>query len=209
MDIQTRKGENPFDEPSRRLRASDPAQVASKAGAEWEPSSPGEGDIVLPVLSGEARVAFPRVEVSAPQPIGTFCLKLLTLLYLANADGARPSGEWVSYRDLPGGRFYEPVVKRSVEEPLAARFGRDSEGFLNACGRARGRVEGFGDASCSFALFPHVLIAVIIWLGDEEFPPRAQLLFDSNSTHHLNAFDLRMGAQEISSMLIKAAGEKT
>jgi hypothetical protein len=30
------------------------------------------------------------------------------------------------------------------------------------------------------------------------------VLFDSNSTRHLSAFDLRMGAQEISSRLIKA-----
>jgi len=209
MDIQTQKGENPFDEPSRLLRGSDPAQVASKAGAIWEPSSPGVGDIVIGVLSDESRVAFPSIEVVAPPPIGTFSLKLLTVLYLANTDGAPPSGEWLAYRDLPGGRFYEPVVKRSIEEPLASRFGADQEGFLRACDALSGRVEGFGDVSCSFALFPHVRVAVIVWLGDEEFPARAQLLFDANSTHHLNAFDLRMGGQEISSMMIKAAAVKT
>ena len=48
----------------------------------------------------------------------------------------------------------------------------------------------------------------ILWRGDDEFPARVQALFDSCSTHHLNAFDLRMGAQEISSLMMKAAGEK-
>jgi len=207
MDIQMQKGENPFDEPRRKLRGADPANVAKRAGARWEPTGSGAGRIVLPVLSGVASIDFPDVDVEAPRPIGTFTLKLLSLLYLANSDGKPPSGEWLAYRELPGGRFYEPVVRRSVEEPLATRFGRDRAGFLKACQSLGGKEADFGDVACSFALFPHVMVAVILWLGDEEFPPRAQLLFDSNSTHHLNAFDLRMGAQDISSLMMKAAGE--
>ena len=203
-----KKGENPFDEPRHRLCQADPAEVAARAGAAWEPAGPGAGQIVLPVLAGEARVSFPEVEVEAPRPVGTFSLKLLALLYLANTDGEPLSGEWLAYRELPGARFYEPVVRRSVEEPLALRFGDDGVGFLAACRELGGEEVDFGDAACAFTLFPRVRVAVILWLGDEEFPPRSQLLFDSNSTHHLNAFDLRMGAQEISGLLMKAAGEK-
>jgi hypothetical protein len=208
MDIQMQRGENPFDEPRRKLREADPASVAQRAGARWEPAGSEAGRIVLPVLSGVAFISFPDVEVEAQRPIGTFTLKLLSLLYLANTDGEPPSGEWLAYRELPGARFYEPVVRRSVEEPLAARFGRDREGFLQSCQALGGTEVDFGDVACSFALFPQVMVAVILWLCDEEFPPRAQLLFDSNSTHHLNAFDLRMGAQDISSLMMKAAGEK-
>jgi len=38
---------------------------------------------------------------------------------------------------------------------------------------------------------------------DEEFPARVQVLFDSESVRNLNAFDLRMGASEIASKLLK------
>jgi hypothetical protein len=206
MDVEMQKGENPFDEPTRKLRQADPVKVAETAGARWEPDGPGAGWIVLSVLSGETRVAFPEVEVDAPRPIGTFSLKLLSLLYLAGTDGEAPSGRWLAYRELPGGRFYEPVLRRSVEAPLATRFGGDREGFIKACAGLGGKEEEFGDAACSLELFPLVRVAVILWLGDEEFPARAQFLFDSNSTRHLNAFDLRMGAQEISSLMMKAAG---
>ena len=203
-----RKGENPFDEPTRKLGQADPEKLALLARARWEPEGQGAGCIFLPVLSGEARVRFPQVEIEAPRPIGTFSLKLLSLLYLANTDGEPPSGRWLAYRELPGARFYEPVVRRSVEEPLAARFGSDAESFREACSSLAGKAEDFGDAACAFDLFPLVRVAVVLWLCDEEFPARAQLLFDSNSTCHLNAFDLRMGAQEIASLLMKAAGEK-
>jgi hypothetical protein len=183
MDITSQKGENPFDEPASKLRASDPEEVARKAGAQWRGSGHGAGELVLPVLGGEVSVRFPEVAVEAPGP---------------------PSGEWVAYRDLPGGRFYEPVVRRSVDEPLLEAYGSDPEGFLKACALWGGEPAPFGDAACSFALFPKVLVTFIVWRGDEEFGARAAVLFDSNSTRHLSAFDLRMGAQEISSRLIKA-----
>jgi hypothetical protein len=206
MDITSQKGENPFDEPTRKLRASDPEEVARKAGALWRGSAHGKGVLVLPVLSGEVSVSYPDIEVDAPPPLGSFSMKLLSLLYLANTDGTPPSGEWTAYRDLPGGRFYEPVVRRSVDEPLLEAYGSDPEGFRKACALWGGEPAAFGDAACSFALFPKVLVTFILWRGDEEFPARAAVLFDSNSSRHMSAFDLRMGAQEISSRLIKARG---
>jgi len=208
MDIdESRRGENPFDEPVRKLRESDPGEVARKAGGRWTPGD-GGGDLALPVLTAEVNVSFPEVSIIAPGAVGSFSLKLLSLLYLAGTDGTPPAGEWVAYRDLPGGRFYEPVVKRSVEDPVAARFGADEPGFLEACKAAGGVRESFGDASCSFELFPNVLVLFILWRADEEFPARVQVLFDSSSTHHLNAFDLRMGSAEIASKLLKWSKEE-
>lgn len=203
MDIASRKGENPFDEPVRILRDSEPEEVASRAGARWLGSGPGAGEMSLPVLCGEVTVRFPDVEVDASPPVSSFSLKLLSVIYLSTTDGTAPSGDWLAYRDLPGGRFYEPVVRRSVEEPLAHAFGEDPGRFREACAAWGGAEEHFGDASCSFSLFPNVRLIIILWRRDDEFPARVQALFDSNSTHHLNAFDLRMGAQEVSSRLIK------
>ncbi len=200
MDSMNQRGESPLTEPLMKLRESNPEEVARKAGARWESAV---GDVVLPVLSGEVRVRFPEVHIEAPRGLDSFSLKLLTLLYLCNTDGAAPSGQWLAYRDLPGGRFYEPVVNRSVEAPIARQFGENVAGFLEACAGAGGVDASFGDASSQFALFPKVHIAFILWQNDREFPARAQALFDSNSAHHLNAFDLRMGAQEISSMIVK------
>jgi Domain of unknown function (DUF3786) len=203
--MEEQRGENPFDEPTRRLKAADPASVAEKAGGTWEPAGEG-GRLLLPALNGTVSVSWPDVRVEAPGGLDSFSLKLLALIYLANADGTAPSGTWVAYRELPGGRFYEPVVKRSVEDPLALAYGSDPEGFTSACAALGGTGLSLGDASCAFALFPNVLLAFILWHADEEFDARAQVLFDSNDTRHLNAFDLRMGAQEISSRLIKAGG---
>ncbi len=203
MDIdESRKGENPFDEPTGKLRRLDPAEVARRAGGRYEKTT-GGGAVAVRVLSGEIRVLFPEIAIEATGEVDSFTLKLLTLLYLAGSDGTPPSGEWIAYRELPGGRFYEPVLKRSVADPLAERFAEDANGFREACEAAGGGLETFGDASGSFALFPSVRICFIFWRSDEEFSARVQVLFDSNSSHHLSAFDLRMGSQDIASRLLK------
>lgn len=209
MDIdEDQRGENPFDEPVRKLRGMDPRALAEKAVARWEEADGGAGLLVVPVLSSSIGVRFPGIEVEAEAPVGSFSLKLLTLLYLSGTDGTAPSGDWVAYRELAGARFYEPVVKRSVEDPVALRYARDEEAFREACASAGGEPEDLADAAYSFYLFPLVRVAFLLWRADEEFAARARVLFDSNSTHHLNAFDLRMGSAEIASRLLKwKAGE--
>jgi hypothetical protein len=201
--MEKQPGENPFDEPVRKLRSSDPEELAARAGARWVAA---DSSLLLPVLGGTIAILWPDVKVEAPVGLDSFSLKLLSLLYLTKTDGTPPAGKWIAYRELAGGRFYEPVVRRSVEEPLAQAFSADLKGFATACKTLSGSTLSMGDASFSFTLFPHVLLAFIMWGADEEFPARSQVLFDSACIRHLNAFDLRMGAQEISSKVIRAGG---
>ena len=203
--MEEKRGENPFDDPARKLRSSDPETVARKAGAAWEAS--GEGGLFhLPVLGRAFFISWPEVSVEAPGALDSFSLKLLSLLYLVQTDGTPPTGTWVAYRELPGGRFYEPVVKRSVEDPLARAYGSEIAGFAPACEALFGEPLSMGDSAYSFALFPNVLLAFILWRADEEFGARCQVLFDAGGSRHLSAFDLRMGAQDISTRLIRAGG---
>ncbi len=205
FDMEMQRGENPFEEPTRTLRQKDPALVAATTGGQWEPGGDG-GRLLLPVLGRTFEVRWPEVSVQAPPGLDSFTLKLLCVLYLSGSDGTDPSGSWLAWRGLPGARFYEPVVRRSVEEPIAEAFGEDVAGFRHACSSLSGEALDMGDAASSFRLFPKVLLAFILWRADEEFDARSQVLFDSNDARHLTPFDLRMGAQEIASRLIKARG---
>lgn len=203
--MEMQRGENPFEEPTGKLRESDPAVVAERSGGEWKPAGKG-GVLLLPVLGRTFEVRWPEISVEARGGPASFTLKLLTALYLAGTDGTPPSGEWSAWRELPGARFYEPVVSRSVEEPLAKAFGGSPEAFAGACASLSAEPLDMGDAAFSFGLFPRVLLALVLWRSDEEFEARSQVLFDSNATRHLTPFDLRMGAQEISGILVRQAG---
>ncbi len=41
------------------------------------------------------------------------------------------------------------------------------------------------DAAFSFQITPNIPVAVLLWLGDEEFGSQANLLFDKTISQHL------------------------
>ncbi|MBU1672118.1 MAG: DUF3786 domain-containing protein [Actinobacteria bacterium] len=198
-------GENPFDEPLRILHDADPEKMARLAGASLEQVESGER-LVLPVLDGTISVTFPDIEIEAQPKVSSFVLKLLAVIYLGKTDGSEPEGRWVAYRELPGGRFYEPVVARSVEDPIALAYGGDLDAFDAAARSIGGAPEEIADRAYSFLLFPRVKVCLAVHAGDEEFDAGARVLFDAACSHHLNPFELRMGAEAIASRLLKSPG---
>lgn len=64
-------------------------------------------------------------------------------------------------------------------ENLALRYGDDKAAFLNQGERLYAALSSHGDASLKLFPFPKIPVFLILWLKDEEYPPRADLLFDS------------------------------
>ncbi|HKN19317.1 MAG TPA: DUF3786 domain-containing protein, partial [Dissulfurispiraceae bacterium] len=48
-----------------------------------------------------------------------------------------------------------------------------------------GESTNYGDAALRIEPFPRLPMTLILWLQDEEFPARAELLVDSSCTMHL------------------------
>jgi hypothetical protein len=47
-----------------------------------------------------------------------------------------------------------------------------------------------GDFGMDFPVFPHIRIQLVLWSGDEEFPPDATILFDESVQRILPAEDI-------------------
>ena len=112
-------------------------------------------------------------------------LQSLVLTYLGTADGGPPAGRWVTFRDLPNGSFYNQAFQGYGPDRLAKRWQLDIGGFVGACGGLGGTPIGHGDAGFAFSVLPRVDIAAIYWLGDEDFPSRASVLFDANAHYYM------------------------
>jgi Domain of unknown function (DUF3786) len=103
--------------------------------------------------------------------------QVLVLHYLMAKPSITSAGKWVSFREIPGASFYfSAFVKRAVD-PLKKTFGKEFSGFVKAAGRLKGKAIDAGDAGFEFMVFPRVSIRLIIWKGDEEFSPEANILF--------------------------------
>ena len=110
---------------------------------------------------------------------------LMVLAYLTDAKEVRPTHTWVSEKDLKGGStFFRGPHHLQVKE-LEDLYGTNPETFLRA-GRKLGGTEIFyGDKGFALEVFPKVPVAYVLWKGDEEFPPRVGVLFDSTIPIHL------------------------
>jgi hypothetical protein len=115
--------------------------------------------------------------------------QVLILHYLLGASAAELSGRWIAYREIPGAAFYfSAFVKRAVD-PLKKVFGSDGSAFKKAAGKLDGIDIGTGDAGFEFAVFPKVPLRLILWEGDEDFGPEANILFDAAAGRILSPED--------------------
>jgi len=106
--------------------------------------------------------------------------------YILKGSRCRPVGKFVTFAELAGPFFkhggYSTIA---LERPIIKRFqGRIPELFLAAAsygGRQTGEA-GLGAVSLVFDLLPHIPLQLIFYDWDDEFPARANLLFDLNAT---------------------------
>jgi hypothetical protein len=113
--------------------------------------------------------------------------RLSILRYLIHAIDLPLSGQLVRPSDLPGGDIFTKGTHIIPLDKAAAYFSNNDNGFLMVGKRLGGTQGGYGDMSLSILPFPRVPVVLIIWLGDEEFPSTASLLFDSSCVSHLPA----------------------
>ena len=134
-----------------------------------------------PFLDRVYQVSFPgfefkdRLDESKPVPIQE---QVLILHYMLPKHILGPSGKWIAYREIPGASFYySAFVKRAIE-PLKKVFGQNISGLKSAAKQMNAETVEPGDAAFEFRIFPKLPLQLILWAGDDEFPPEATILFD-------------------------------
>lgn len=162
-----------------QLAAEPFSDIASRAAFSTE----GMHLFIIPFLDRTYQVTFPDFSFrdrEAPEKEVPIQEQVLILHYLAGSKAQTPFGRWVSYREIPGASFYySAFVKRAVE-PMKKSFGPDLPGFKRAAEKLGAMAIQEGDASFQLSPFPKVPMQLILWAGDAEFPPEANILFDGS-----------------------------
>lgn len=186
------------------LRHEAPQSLAARGGLAYDE----EGGFHLRVLGQDYLVSYPDFvarEAGHGQEAPVW-VQSLVMYYLTAADGAPWRGEWVSLRELPGGLFYERAFQGYSGDVLARAFGNDLARFAAAAAGAGGQRESLGDAAFSFLALPRVPVAIVYWLGDEDFPPSARVLFDAGVNHYLPTGALPLIGRRLCQLVLEAAG---
>jgi hypothetical protein len=189
------------------LRGRDPMVVAALSGATYEKLTDTRGRFRLKFWEEEYVIDYPEALVhgESDQKPSTF-IQILILHYLINADGTPSADKWVSFRELPGGRGFDPAFQQRASQPLVRAFGHDAKGFIKAAEALGGERLTFGSVSFLFRIFPRQWVAVVLDLADEEFPAWVNILFDGAASHYLPTEDWAVVGELLSSRLCQAAG---
>ena len=191
-----------------RLRERDPYEAAESAIAEyWE----DDDVLVLPVFK-QAYLVDTGEEQIREIGVHEFHLEdkthfnLLVPLYLATSGPQEPSGRVMAPRSFPGGEAFFRGPHELPEEVIAHHFCSTPERFLEVGLKLGGARGDGGDAAVVIPVFPKLPVTVLLWLGDMEFPARAQMLLDDTAPGQLNIDALWAALMMTAAAMIQVAG---
>ncbi len=110
----------------------------------------------------------------------SYFFRLSVLWYLVSAKDMACTGRLVKLEQIRGGDAFTRGSHALPLDAIATKYGNDKEGFLQK-GNLLGAVQTvkLGDVSIQLLPLPHVPVIISLWLAEEEFPARVDLLFDS------------------------------
>ena len=186
MQIENHKEEVPFAHYEELFKALDPQEAAARTGAKWDGK-----EFYVNLLGREFAISHPDYAIRAldegklpPLPTQTFLLR-----YLLESKTAAWSGEWKTFREMPWGEMYIKPYTGRVLTRAAFTFGTRVAAFRAAAEKMGAEPVKHGDAGFLFDLIGGYKMQILIWEGDDEFPPSAQILYSDNFAEGFAAED--------------------
>ncbi len=135
----------------------------------------------MTLLGRQYAIAWPDSAIASSDgsvpslPTQTFLLRCL----LENKE-VLPTGKMLTFREMPWGELYIQPFTGRVLTRAAFTFGTRLEAFCAACEKLGAKKLSHGDAGYEFCLFGSYTMQILVWEGDDEFPPSAQMLYSDN-----------------------------
>lgn len=176
-----------------RFSAADPMEISRRTDIPFDTEC---GRFILTVLGFQVYAAWPGYTLSpadaaaCPRDLYGTKAQILLLRHLLEGAHAAAAGTWLPYRSLPWGDVYERQFTGRCITRLAFSFGTKLELFAKVCEALGGKKFDKGDVSYDLEFVPGVTVRLILWAGDDEFPPNSQWLFSDNTPLAFTAEDV-------------------
>jgi len=112
--------------------------------------------------------------------------RLSILNYLVNVKEVPLSGQLVRPTDLSGGDLFARGTHVLPLDEISEFFNNNTDSFIAKGKELGGSETDYGDMSVELYPFPRVPVVLIVWSGDNEFPAKSSILFDSSCTFHMS-----------------------
>jgi hypothetical protein len=129
------------------------------------------------------------------------CYYMLTSV--SNPVSNSGQSNWVSFADLSDGRFYNKAFQGYTGDKLAPKIAVDISKLSKIAKYYEGSSLELGDLAFQFSALPKVPIAIVYWLGDEDFPSSCKILFKSTVSYHLPTDACAILGSMLTQMILK------
>lgn len=173
MEVENNKEQVPFEYYQREF-----AKLNLEEIKERLPGVPFEnGSFALNLLGKTYNITFPEgvVTPECVLPVQTFLLR-----YLIESRDIPWGGNFLTFREMPWGELYIKPYTGRVLTRAAFTFGTRLAAFEAACRKLGATKVNHGDAGFVFDFIGNYRMQILVWAGDEEFPPNAQVLYSDN-----------------------------
>jgi hypothetical protein len=171
----------------------DPTEAAARCNVPFDGQA-----FSLRLMGADYRAAFPKFALvlrdgAAEKPVYDESIRVLLLRYLCGGKWKPARGAQLSYNDIPWGALYFRNFEGRCIKRVERTFGGDVCGFSRIFEANESlRAEKLDGKECGwrFEFLSGLFMCIIIWEGDDEFPSKAQILFDDNFPDALSAEDI-------------------
>ena len=181
MEIQNNKEEIPFSYYADLFSKADPAEISTRTGIPCE-----NGTFKITLLGSEYAITQSPPGVKGggcgssrgdcvPLPVQTYLIR-----YLLEGKRIPWQNTWKTFREMPWGELYIKPYTGRVLTRAAFTFGTRLNAFKAACEKMGATPVPNGDAGYEFDFIEGYKVRVLVWEGDDEFPPNAQILYSDN-----------------------------
>ncbi|MFC2005482.1 DUF3786 domain-containing protein [Chloroflexota bacterium] len=185
------------------VKIDDIEQQCLKSGAQYQVID-SKKQIVIQYLNQSYVITFPDIEISSAGSATGVPVRdrVLILHYLISAKGTPTANKLITFRELPEGKIYHPTFAKRTSQPILNYFGKEPNILVAAGEKLGGCKVDYGDMAVTISAFSRVPITIILWLGDEEFTPQGNVLFDASISDYLSTEDITVLCETITWRLI-------
>ena len=184
----------PWEHYLEQYRNADPEEISGRLNIPFHKET---GCFTLEFLGTVYEISHPDFQVTHHvDDLGFYPLeemiyaKILTIRFLLGGTTSSGSGRFKTYREMPWGEVYLRQFDGRCIKRLAFSYGNRLNDFTAIMEHIHAVPVKHGDVAFQVEIYPGYQIQMILWEGDDEFPPSSQILFSDNFPVSFQAEDM-------------------
>ena len=180
------KEELPLEYYIERYKATDALEIAERCALPYDEET---HTFAFPLLGDTYTISHPDFVITGERTPSN-AERILFLRHMLDGRNAVPGGKYLTYREFPWGEVYNTQFTGRCIVRFAMSYGFKSHLLPPIMEHLPAKAINVSDVGYEITLMPGLTMRFLLWLGDEEFPPNAQILFSDNFRHAFSTEDM-------------------